>query len=70
MDSASSISKILGVFVTATDLAAAATQATYLEAATAELQNRFQREWGSRLESENIKVLTSNMSSASVHRPR
>ena len=37
------ISKILVVFVTATDLAAAATQATYLEAATAELQNRYRR---------------------------
>ena len=34
----------------ATDLAAAATDTTYLEAATAELQNRFQREWGSRLD--------------------
>ena len=31
------------VFVTATNLAAAATQATYLEAATAELQNRYRR---------------------------
>ena len=42
-DSPSRISKILVVFVTATDLAAAATQATYLEAATAELQNRYRR---------------------------
>ena len=38
----SRISKILVVFVTATDLAAAAAEATYLEAATAELQDRFQ----------------------------
>ena len=44
IDSLSRISKILVVFVEATDLAAAAAEAIYVEAATAELQNRFHSE--------------------------